>query len=706
MIMKKETNGNFQLHNEFYDSIYDILDDYELTKRGKNNSFYEVASVFDIEASSFYINREKRCCMYAWVFGINGKCIRGRTWEEFEKVINLIARNYETNTKKRFIIYVHNLSYEFQWIKHRFKWYKVFSLEQRKPIYAITNKGIEFRCSYLLSGFSLATLGKNLLKYKVEKMVGDLDYSLIRHTKTPLTEKEWKYILNDGLVVMAHIREEIERLGSITYIPLTKTGYVRKYCREQCLMGPDRFEYQSLMRQLVMDADDYEQMKKTYMGGFTHANYNKVDKIINNVGSYDFTSSYPAAMLSEKYPMSYPIPIEKLDEQSFNEYIKKYCCMFKATFYNIESKVDFEHYISISKCIEPKNYVIDNGRVVEAEQLSIYLTEQDYMIIERMYSWNKIRVSRFKIMKKGYLPKDFILSILKLYRDKTQLKGVEGKESEYAVSKGMLNSCYGMCVTDPCKDETMFDDVSGWYSEKADVGKLLNHYNYSGERFLYYPWGIWITAYARKNLFSGILEFADDYIYSDTDSIKVINIDNHKEYIERYNKRIQEKIHKCLQHYDIKIKECEPKTKEGKTKLLGIWDFEGVYDRFKTLGAKRYIYEQNGDIHITIAGVSKKSGADYLKWKFKTNDEIFRHFKNQLVFPSSYINNDVELPGSGKMCHTYIDDYMCDYVTDYLGNEEIFCEYSGVHLEATEYSMSLDSDFISLLLGRKESYMI
>ena len=85
----------------------------------------------------------------------------------------------------------------------------------------------------MLSGFSLAKIGENLQRYKVNKMVGDLDYNLKRHHKTPLTDKEWKYLINDVQVVVAYIQETSENDGGYHKIPLTKTGYVRNYCREE-----------------------------------------------------------------------------------------------------------------------------------------------------------------------------------------------------------------------------------------------------------------------------------------------------------------------------------------------------------------------------------------------------------------------------------------------------------------------------------------
>lgn len=703
--MKKLKYCSPQNSKHFASKLDDILCEIDFLKKGKKTKISNVASVIDIEATSFYKGEEKQCCMYAWVFGLNGRCIRGRTWAELADVINRVVEVYELSTEKRLVIYIQNLSYEFQWFKKYFEWENVFSLDTRKPIYAITKNGIEFRCSYLLSGYSLEKLGENLTKYKVEKKVGDLDYKLIRHSKTPLTEKEWGYILNDGLVVMAHIQEEIERCGDITKIPLTKTGYVRELCKEKCLKGDNRFEYTKVMRTLKITVDNYHQLKRTYTGGFTHANINYVDRVIRNVHSFDFSSSYPAVMLSEKYPMSKPFQVIIKDEEDFRDTLNAYCCMFDCTFYNIRSKVSFENYISCSRCIELEHFVLNNGRVVEADKAKLSLTEQDFFTIAELYEWDYIEVANFNCFYKGYLPKDFILTILELYKDKTELKGVEGKEVEYLVSKGMINSCYGMCVTDPCRDENIYEDDL-WSVRKADIETLIDRYNRNNNRVLYYPWGVWVTAYARRNLFTGILEFKDDYIYSDTDSLKVVNIEKHREYIERYNKEVTEKIERCLKHYDIPLEMANPKTVKGVSKPMGVWDYEGMYTRFKTLGAKRYMTEQNGEVSITIAGVSKSAGIKYLKHTYGNNTNIFNAFTEDLHFPSSYDCNGVEENGSGKLCHTYIDTYMEGEIIDYMGNKWIYNEQSGVHMENTEYTLSLDNEFKSLILGIKGGHLV
>ena len=217
----------------------------------KGQKFLNVPVSFDIETTSFYRDEygetysydryiklggkqtkfEKCSVMYVWQFGINGYTVMGRTWEEFLDMMETVVRLLKLSQDRRIIVFIHNLSYEFQFIRELFVWEKVFSIDLRKPIYAITKDGIEFRCSYLLSGYSLAKLGEQLHTYKCEKMVGDLDYSLLRHTGTPLTQKEIGYCINDIKVVMCYIEELIEQYKGITKLPITKTGFVRKYCR-------------------------------------------------------------------------------------------------------------------------------------------------------------------------------------------------------------------------------------------------------------------------------------------------------------------------------------------------------------------------------------------------------------------------------------------------------------------------------------------
>lgn len=212
---------------------FPIIRQLDNNKRLKS-AYYNVPAAFDIETSSFRLNDRKIGTMYIWQFGIFGKVCYGRTWEEFKLFIMMLSGIMGLNEQMRLVVYVHNLQFEFQWIRKHFTWDKVFLLEKRVPVTAVTG-GIEFRCSLKLAGgISLATVGKNLIKYKVEKLTGDLDYNLVRGSETPLTEQELSYCENDIRVVMAYIMEKIENDGDVSKIPLTNTGYVRRYCRDAC----------------------------------------------------------------------------------------------------------------------------------------------------------------------------------------------------------------------------------------------------------------------------------------------------------------------------------------------------------------------------------------------------------------------------------------------------------------------------------------
>lgn len=696
----------FQLEHKFYDKIEDILgkDTYFVDFK-KGIHYLNASCTFDIEVSSFLEGTEKRATMYAFVLGINGRCVLGRTWQDFLHYLGVIRNYYVLNDKCLMIIYVHNLSYEFQFIKDMFKWKSILALEPRKVITATSEEGFEFRCSYLLSGLSLAKLGENLIKYPVHKMVGDLDYSLIRHSKTPLTDKELGYILNDGLVVMSYIEEEIERLGGINKIPYTKTGYVRNLCRDNCFKDDNGKSYHSLMKNLTLSADSYTRIRQAYHGGFTHASIFKINKTWENVASYDFTSSYPSVMLSEQFPMSRPYYKKVNSYEEFRRDLDNYCCFFSISFYNIRLKEEYkwESFISEHKCLELEGGVKDNGRIRKANKVSLVITEVDYKIIEKIYDFDEIEISNFFYFIKGYLPLEIINTTIDLYKKKTELKGVEGKEQEYMVSKGMLNSLYGMCVTDIVRNEFKYVDGE-WITETLNLDEAIYKYNKGYSRFLFYGWGVWISAYACFNVWDGITEFKEDYIYADTDSLKVLNYEKHLDYIERYNKNIIEKVNKCLNFYNLPLDSVLPKNKKGIPQPIGVWSFEGVYDKFKTLGAKRYLTEKDGEISITISGVAKKQGADYLKWKYKTNDNIFKHFNNRLVFPSSYDKDNKS--ATGKQTLTYIDIATRGVVKDYLGVEGKYADLSSVYMEGCSYELSIEIQYMNLFFELLAKYNI
>lgn len=411
-----------------------------------------IVEIFDMQSPQRkeHINT-KRSIMYVWQFGINGHCIIGRTWEQFLILMSKLNEGLKLSDELKLIVYCHNLSMEFQYIRKLLQWNKVFSIDTRKPVYADCTLGIEFRCSYILTNYSLNDLAGQLHKYEVKKLTGDLDYTELRHPMTPLTDKELQYCINDVLVVMAYIQEQIEIERKIFRIPLTCTGYCRRYVRKACLYGDDfkkwrkqYHHYKYYMNNLqITGIEEYNQLQRAFQGGFTHTAFRWWGLVVSDVDSIDFTSSYPYALLSEKrYPMSSAKEVTPANTAEFEYYLKHYCCLFDLKLYDVKPKFEYENYISASKCWIKKNATENNGRIYTADELIITVTEVDLEIIDRDYYYSKREIANMKIYKRGYLPKEIILAIQKLYADKTTLKGVIGKETEYQVSKGLLNSVY------------------------------------------------------------------------------------------------------------------------------------------------------------------------------------------------------------------------------------------------------------------------
>ena len=675
-------------------------------KKGKV-TFYNIPASFDIETSSFMVGEEKHACMYIWQFGLNGSVIYGRTWDQFFEFLGILQEHLELANDHRLIIYVHNLAYEFQFINKWIEWDKVFAIKQRRPIYAIAG-GFEFRCSLILSNYALAYIGTHLLyKYPMQKMVGDLDYSKVRNSSTPLSSSELGYCINDVKVVMCYIQQKIEEDGDITKIPLTNTGYVREYCRDWCfysdkLLPEDRdknkTEYHRLMKSLKINSpEEYYQMERAFAGGFTHTGAMHSTKVLRDVGSADLTSSYPYHMIAEYFPMSSFTYIGRItNNQLFYFYLKNYCCMFDVTFKNLRPAVTFENPLSRSRCIIPKDengdevpFQVNNGRLVSAEECTTTLTELDWDTIYKFYDWDEVCIFNMRVARRGYLPRDLILAILHLYGNKTSLKGVEEKHVEYMVSKNMINASFGMMVTSIIRDEFVYDE--NWHKVAPDVASQLEAYNHSYNRFLFYGWGIWVTAHARHSLFKAIYEFDEDYVYADTDSIKGLHFENHMKFFKEYNREVQMKLLKMCNHYGIPFSACQPKTVKGEKKLIGVWDMERSYKRFKACGAKRYMYEyDDGELSLTVSGLNKKYAIPWLLSEYKTNAMCFEIFGEGMYVPPGH---------TGKQTITYIEGEDEGEVTDYLGNTAPYHELSSIYMEPQAYFMSVLAEYKDFLEG-------
>lgn len=668
------------------------------TKKGK---YLNLPCSFDIETTSYTSDQgEKEAYMYIWMLCLNGITFIGRTWDEFIDACQTISDGFGLEGKRKLVCYVHNLAFEFQFFRKRLHWINVFASEDRKPIYALCDLNIEFRCSYMLSNYSLAKVADNLTKFKIKKLVGELDYRLIRTKDTVLTSEELDYCINDVLILCCYIQEKIDSGEPVSKIPLTNTGYVRRYCRQCCLdYGRRGGWYDRYIRTLTMSPTLYVLAKNCFMGGFTHASNYHSGKVYENVSSYDFISAYPARMCgSREFCCEVPHPVIIHSDQELETYLKYKACFFTIEFVGLRERdgMRYEHYIPESKCFEKLDYRCDNGRIIQADLLTISITNIDFEIIRAFYEWDDYHIIEFYVSEKSYLPKQLIKAVLSLYKTKTELKGIAGKEAELLHSKGMLNASYGMMVTDIVRDLHSYDE--DWKIEVKDIDKQLEMYNESRNRFSYYLWGIQITALCRFELFKSIRELKYDYIYADTDSVKFINGEKHFKWFENYNKENRANMFKMCDFYHLDHSLVEPLNIKGEKKMLGEFEREKDYQIFKTLGAKRYMTMQDDRISITVSGLNKKVTVPYLIEQARRKGcSPFDLFDDELYIPKGQ---------TGKLIHTYIDEPVSRTLTDCQGHVTDCSELSCVHLEEADYTLSMTQQYLNYIKERKYDYEI
>ena len=576
--------------SEYYGHAVDI--------KGKRKRYDNTIYTFDIETTSFLIlnneqipatkylelsKKEQEQCifmsnMYIWMFGINGIVYYGRTWEELKGFL-IRLENWGTDCKK--YVFVHNLAYEFQFLRNIFNIKNVFARKSRKPIkFELEDFNIEFRCSYMMSNCSLEKLA-DVYKLDVKKLVGNLDYSLMRNCKTELTEKELAYCENDCLVVYKYIEKELETYETMKGLPLTSTGHVRKELKNK--IEKDYSYINKVRRSVNVDGHVYNLLIDAFAGGYTHANWIYADEVIKNVNSYDFTSSYPYVMLTEKYPAS---EFRKIGVTKIEQMKSCFAYIVHVKFTNIKCKY-YNNFISQSKCKKIYKGRYDNGRVMGAEELEIVLTDVDLKLIFETYKFESYEFLECYYSIYDYLPKQFLEFILEKYVNKTKFKNVEGKEVEYALEKAKFNSLYGMTVTNNIKDEVIFENDNGW-SEKAisneKIQELLEKEKKLG--FLSFSYGVWVTAYARYNLLSNLVKLDEYVIYADTDSLKLregFDI----EVINNYNKSVTEKIKKVSNELEIDINKFCPLDSKGIKHELGVFDHDAFYKEFITQRCKK-----------------------------------------------------------------------------------------------------------------------
>lgn len=571
-------------------------------KRGNNGGkskrdLKDLVCAFDIETSN--LPDIEQASMYIWQLQVDDLgTINGRTWDEYRQLLARVCDVLGEN--ESIVFYVHNLSFEFQFLRgiYPFQPDEVFCMDSRKILYCSMFDGkIVYRCSYIHSNMSLAEYTKKMGVEHVKLSGADFDYHETRYPWTPLTDEQIAYCIHDVRGLVEALKKEMEVDGdTLITIPLTSTGYVRRDAKRAMKQVSH-----TLVPSILPDEKTFILLREAFRGGNTHANRYYAGRIITEVASADRSSSYPDTQVNCEFPMSRFYYKGEATMKELDRYINVLdkAVVMRVALWGVRLRDPYwgAPYLARDKCRKIIEPTYDNGRILECKYCETTITDVDLRILLDEYDFDNFKAFDVAFARYGKLPRPLVEETINYYRKKTELKNVEGQEIYYMKSKNKLNSIYGMMAQNPAKETILFKD-NDYIKDDVPLSERLKEAN--RRAFLAYQWGCWVTAWARYRLEEGIKLAGDNFVYCDTDCVKYVQEIDWNPYNA---KRIKDSIANGAYADD----------PAGERHYMGVYEQEKTDQRFKTLGAKKYAFEQDGKTYITVAGVNKRIGGKELE---------------------------------------------------------------------------------------------
>lgn len=444
--------------------------------------------------------------IYQWAFTYNHETVWGRKPSELIECLDKIRRvnklTYQEQYRRYIIVYVHNLSYDFEYIKQWLREYAARVNESKKTVgFSLQSSplcaehettlavgshqvlswqiaGLEFRCSYRLSGYSLAKWAKNL-NAKGRKKEGYVDYKKIRYQDTELTDDDFEYMFADVEVLAECVEIQMKvHDDTIKSIPLTVTGYVRRDTRQT--FKKDKKNHQHFIS-TRLDTATYIDCREAFAGGLTHGNrylagitvrlqdgkrvseyyddsensgvehfqevleQNGKNHVIQYIKHRDFASHYPSQQRCYYAPCTKFIKHYDVRNHADNpitlkevmNLMKTRCCLFTVRIENMQIKEGITlPYAQFSKFAPNKEegakLYCDNGRVLKMEGATVITcTEIDLKWILKQYRIGNLLFLTIRVARKGKFPKYLQDTVDKFFFLKSDLKAkVKQREKE------------------------------------------------------------------------------------------------------------------------------------------------------------------------------------------------------------------------------------------------------------------------------------
>ena len=486
-------------------------------------------------------------------------------------------------------IWFHNLAFDGKFIidyllRHDFKHVEKITdnlqlstiIDDMGRFYSITframDKEIVFADSLKKVTMSLAEAANT---YHLDMRKGEIDYSPYRPAGHELTAQELDYLRRD-VCILAQVLEQRLKMGT----KLTTSS--------DCLAAYkdliERKKFDKLFPMLPKRAD--HDIRKSYRGGYVYVNPLHQNKTYTKNGvSLDVNSMYPYQMRYKSYPYGLP---EFVMNESELDGLYVACVEYTARL-----KPDG------LPCIQIKDNPQFNPREYQrniTEPLIGWFTNVDLQLMRDMYDLDVIDfLGAYKFNSQFGLFDDYI----DINNHNKVHATNAGERFQAKLCNNSLYGKFGQKIQGAKKIPVLKNDVVDYELVEGDDRDPV-----------YIPIATFVTAYARDYLIRTAVKFGDNYIYSDTDSIKAFG--------------------------DV------PDWLETDPKKLGYFDCEYRFKKCRFIRPKTYAVQlENGDYSYTCAGMPQGlkdvMNFDDFKIGFTNDPKLIRDITS---FDKKYLSKD------------------------------------------------------------------
>jgi len=631
---------------------------------------------FDIEATENF--------MYIWTFTIRYVTIIGYTWDDFRKLLEMLRvvlglgkrtrevkhrkadkngkwaageTTEETSAPYVLPIFIHNLIYEYSFMKNEFEFYDIFFMDKKKrnPLYLL-NEHFFFIDSYKVCPKSLEKVA--LAFCSTHKKTGDLDYSVERNTEDAkhLTKEELDYCICDTRI-LAEFAQVVFEKYFLTYgrLPLTQNQIIESAIHQKFLALEDKDAMMKYLHNISLTQHQYGLIRRDgFRGGKCGSSQrNVVGKIIY----VDANSFYGSSIMHGYYPITKyrDITSRVHTEEDMKPHLAVKCCQMRLKFFDLKVKKKWLTYDGprqvvrympdgskpredekghiieedrkeLDKCLEVAKH--NGGKILSAKCITVSLNEIDFELYQKIYNWTKFEILEFQVAQRGELPSYIIDAMKEFYEAKARLKKAHIKGPEYQCTKILVSNIFGAMVK-KISTELLDGLEIEWWHETLD-------------KELKPQWGCYVSSHCRKVIFDLIMELGPrSWLYTDTDSLFFLAENGEECVIEAYNASVRAKNKEMCEKYHLDYNLFDD---------LGVFEDDDRHIiHFKTLGPKSYMYlEENGHYEFVMSGIpekffweafQKKYGKSYDELTLEDEDDVFEFFETDTQI--TYIRNKI-----------------------------------------------------------------